>query len=277
MRWKNRVLGVTLVVLAAATASLAADAESSKWQFDVFPYGWLVGNFGTVTVKGNTVHSNVTPSDVYGLLEDGKAFASAGYFGASYDRFSVFVDSMGGYLSESVDEQIPTPLCCSISVRARARIKLAITDVGFGYQVGQWSLPARKRPITLGLYTGTRFMWFTTTLNANVGVAGGVQRAANVSDTFSWADPLIGVRWSVPLLDPVSLDFRGDIGGFHASSDLIWGITSTVKVWLPWHPLSLEPYASMGYRAINFDRSPSSKGNINLDLRGPLAGAGFAF
>src|SRR5438445_669143 len=94
------------------TASLAADAEASKWQFDVFPYGWLAGNYGTVTVKGNTAHINVTPSDLYGLLEDGKAFAGAGYFAASYDRFSLFVDSMGGYVSESVDEQIPTPLCC---------------------------------------------------------------------------------------------------------------------------------------------------------------------
>ena len=71
MRWKNRVLGVTFVLLAAATASLAADAESSKWQFDVFPYGWLAGNYGTVTVEN---YSSITGNgaadfgpDVYNL------------------------------------------------------------------------------------------------------------------------------------------------------------------------------------------------------------------
>ena len=152
MRWKNRVLGVTFVLLAAATASLAADAESSKWQFDVFPYGWLAGNYGTVTVKGNTAHINVTPSDLYGLLEDGKAFAGAGYFAASYDRFSVFVDSMGGYVSESVDEQIPTPLCCGISVRARARIKLGVRrnyHVESAAETATWEA-LRPRPARLG-------------------------------------------------------------------------------------------------------------------------------
>jgi len=83
----------------------AAD-EKSKWEFEVEPYGWAPGNFGSVTVKGRTAHLAVTLSDLYGLLEDGNAFAAAGYFSVSYDRFSVFADSMGGYAEESVTETI---------------------------------------------------------------------------------------------------------------------------------------------------------------------------
>jgi len=35
------------------------------------------------------------------------------------------------------------------------------------------------------------------------------------------------VRWSLPLHDLFSVSFRGDTGGFGASSDLIWGLLGT--------------------------------------------------
>ena len=73
-----------------------------------------------------------------------------------------------------------------------------------------------------------------------------------------------------------SLDFRGDIGGFGASSDFIWGIASAAKIWMPWHPSSLKPYAFLGYRVVDFDRS-SNAGSISLQFRGPTAGMGFVF
>src|SRR5205823_9824826 len=52
------------------------------------------------------------------------------------------------------------------------------------------------------------------------------------------ADRLIGVRWSVPVLDRLSLDF---VGG--------------VRYWLPWSPLpSIQPYLGLGYRLAAFER-----------------------
>ena len=65
------------------------------------------------------------------------------------------------------------------------------------------------------------------------GVSGGVHWSASAFQSWGWADPLIGFRWEVPVLDRLSLAFRGDIGGFGASSDLIWGIDSEVRYWLP--------------------------------------------
>jgi hypothetical protein len=257
----------------------ATDAEHTRareWQLEAMPYAWLPGNFGTATVKGNTVHIAVTPSDMYQLLEDGNAFAGSGYFALGWGRLSVFDDSFGGYAEEAVDERIPTPLCCSISVRATDKIKFVINDAAIGWELERWSLPGRTRPLTLGVYAGARSMWFYNKLNAKLGVVGGVQKAANTSDSFAWSDPLIGVRWSAPVLEPVSIDFRADIGGFGASSNLIWGIAANVKVWLPWHPLELHPYAALGYRVVDFDRS-NADGDITLQFRGPMAGAGFVF
>jgi hypothetical protein len=269
MRW------ILLALLTIATAGIAAADEKSKWEFEVEPYAWLTGNYGSVTVKGQTAHIAVTPIDLYQLMEDGDAFGAAGYFSVSYGRFSAFADSMGGYARESVTETIPTKFC-TLSLQAKDKIHFAMADFAVGYQLGQWPLPHRRRPLTVGVYAGTRYMYFANQLNASAGVPQGVGASASVFQSFAWADPMIGIRWSVPLHDLVALNFRGDIGGFGASSDLIWGLVSTVRLWIPWTPASLHPFLDMGYRAVAFDRGNRAD-NVEMQFRGPLAGGGFVF
>ena len=275
MSSRDRVLGLVLVLIAASGAS-AADDKPSPWEFEAQGYGWVAGNYGSVTTKGHTANISITPSDLYQLLEDGNAFAGAGYFSVSYDRFSVFADSMGGYAEESVNATVPTRFC-TLKLSARDKLTFALTDFAVGYRLGQWALPYARRPFTLGVYAGARSMYLASQLNASGGVVHGKQGTANVFESFAWADPEIGVRWSLPLHDLFSFNFRGDIGGFGASSDLIWGLLGTLRFWVPWTPVaSVHPYMDLGYRAIDFDRS-KEPGSINMNLRGPLAGAGFVF
>src|SRR5256885_1197359 len=169
MSWGTRLVQMSLVLLAVAASSVAAADDKPKWEFEAEPYGWVSGNFGSVTVKGHTAQITVTPWDVYGLLEDGNAFAAGGYFAVSYDRFSVFADSMGGYAEESVNETVPTRFC-TLSLRARDKVRFALADFALGYRLGEWSLPDRRRPLTLGVYAGTRYMYFGNKLNATGGV-----------------------------------------------------------------------------------------------------------
>jgi hypothetical protein len=270
---------IALLMLCAAGVATAADEDTataappSKWHFDVFPYAWTLGVFGSLDVKGNTVDIDVTTADILRILFHGNGFAAAGYFEVGYDRFSVFTDTIGGYLEASVTERVPTQLC-TIDVSARDKIKLVIGDVGLGYQLGQWTLPGLHRPISLGVYTGSRYAWIFDKLHARAGAVGGVQRSAAVSETISWADPLVGLRWSVPVAEWASIDFRGDIGGFHASSNLTWGLVGLGRVWLPWKPFSTDPYVAAGYRVVAWDR-PND--NLDLQLRGPMIGLGFTF
>jgi hypothetical protein len=274
---------IALLVLVAVGASSAAAAEDettpaeapSKWRLDVLPYAWDPGIRGSLNVDGNLVTVDVTPIDVLKLLFHGNAFAAAGYFELAYDRFSVFADTFGGYAEVRVDEEITTQLCTR-SVRAKDETKFVIGDVGFGYRLGQWSLPGRRRPFTLGVYTGARYMYLSSKLDATGGVSGGVQRSASVFESVAWADPLIGIRWSLPMLDWASVDFRGDIGGFGASSDLVWGLVGMTRISLPWKPFSTEPYLAAGYRVVAFDRSKSAN-SVDLQFRGPLLGLGFTF
>jgi hypothetical protein len=280
----------TLGALALATAVAAAGAsgasasdeldaagrDAPRLELDAFLYGWVTGTYGSIALKDTTVRIDVTPADVLDLLFDGDAFAAAGYFALSYDRFSVFADSMGGYADIGVFQSIPTQLCCTLTIDAKDRMKFVITDVGLGYELGRWTLPGRPRPLSLGVWAGARYVYLSNELDATFGVVQGAQGAANVSDSIDWADPLIGVRWSLPLLESVSIDFRGDIGGFTASSDLTWGLLGMVRLWIPYKPFDLTPYLAAGYRVVAFDRSPDA-GSVDMQMRGPTLGAGFLF
>jgi len=131
---------------------------------------------------------------------------------ARYDRWSVFADAVGGYAEEGVNERIPTQLC-TLSVAATGKLRFAMSDFALGYQLGRWSLAGRWRPFSLGVYAGTRYMYFNVKLSARAGVVGAVQRSASASNSWAWAG--------------------SPIGGFGASSDLIWGARRRREVLAP--------------------------------------------
>jgi hypothetical protein len=257
-------------------ASPVVAAEPSRWEFEASVYGWIPGNFGTLEVDGRSAAIDATIYDVLHLVFDGDALAGAGWFSARYDRWSAFVDAFGGYAEESVNEKVPTRFC-TLCLAATAELTYTIFDVGVGYRVREWSLPERERPLSLGVYAGTRVMHFGSELRGSVGIGGSVLRTPDVFATFNWADPMIGVRWEVPVLDRLTADFRGDIGGFGASSDLIWGLVAGIRYWTEWAPYGTRPWVSLGYRAVAFDRDFGAAGNIDLQLRGPYSGVGVTF
>ncbi|MCW5893135.1 MAG: hypothetical protein KIT14_21685 [bacterium] len=264
------VLALALPGLAAAEEVPAAGA--SAWRFEVAPYAWLTGTFGTVEVENRTAFVDLTVDDLLTLLFDGDALAGAAWFQASYGRWSAFLDAFGGYVELKTDAKV----CCT-TLDAKLTMYPVAIDVGFGYQLGAWTLRDRRRPLTLGVYAGTRIMHLGNVLRADTQRPGVVGRALAADEAFDWADPMIGVRWEVPVHDRLSLDFRGDIGGFGASSDLIWGLVGGVRWWLPWSPWGSQPWLGLGYRAISFDHDfgPDSAGN--LEMRGPYSALGFAF
>jgi hypothetical protein len=101
--------------------------------------------------------------------------------------------------------------------------------------------------------------------------------SGSVSDSFNAAAPLIGVRWEVPVLDQLSLDFRGNLGGLPASSSLTWGLVGDVRYWLSWEPFGSQTWLEAGYRVLAFQRDFGGGKSYDLQLRGPLVGLGFAF
>jgi hypothetical protein len=263
------------VVLGTLRAAAAEDAPS-PWRFEFEPYGWISGTYGTIDVDGYTAHLDVGPGDLLDAVFDGRALAAAGYFSVGYERWSAFVDVYGGGARVDVDQDIPTPFC-TLTVSARDKMRFVLSDFALGYQVGKWPMPGSGRPFELGVYAGARYVHLGNDLSGGVAVVGGKSYSGDTTATINWADPIIGIRWSLPVLETLSLTFRGDIGGFGASSKLDWGMVSDVRYWLSWRPWSTQPYLAAGYRVIGFDHSPSSGTEVNMQLRRPLMGMGFVF
>jgi hypothetical protein len=284
----RRVVGAMALLLAIAAPSFAAEEETTQqqpaeqqtedWQFEVMPYAWIPGTFGTIEVKGHTAHADVTMGDVLTLLWHGDAFTVGGYFLARYDPWNTFafLDSYGGFLNLPVSQTIPTRFC-TVRVSSTARLKPVITEFAIGYELGRWSMPQRLRPISLGLYLGMRYTHLGTDLEASVGVVNGVKFNGNVSAGFNPASPMIGVRWEVPLLDRLSLDFRGDLGGLPSGSRLTWGLVGDVRYWPDLSLFSAQPWLEAGYRVVAYEHEFGSNNALNLQLRGVLLGVGFAF
>jgi hypothetical protein len=96
-------------------------------------------------------------------------------------------------------------------------------------------MPERQRPISLGVYLGTRYLHLGQELEASVNIRS-LGRSASTFRVVNTADPIMGIRWEVPVLDSLSLDFRGDIGGRPTYSKLTWNIVGDVRYWLGWEP-----------------------------------------
>jgi hypothetical protein len=266
-----------LALLVSASMGVAAEEEPAPgWQFDVMPYAWIPGIFGTVSVKGRTANVDIPLGEVLTLLWHGEAFTGGGYFAARYDRWSFFTDAYGGFLNLGVSENIPTKFC-TLHAAATLRLKLALADFAFGYELGRWSLPERQRPISLGVYLGTRYLHLGQELETSVAVVNGRQFAGSASSVLNAADPIIGVRWEVPVLDSLSLDFRGDIGGLPSGSKFTWNIVADARYWLGWEPFGSKTWLEAGYRVVAYERDFGGGNDLNLQVRGPLLALGFTF
>ena len=277
MRSSRMVLAAVALVVAASTTFAADEEPAPGWQFEFMPYAWIPGTFGTVSVKGRTAHVDTTLGDVFTLVWHGDAWTFGGYFAARYDRWSFFTDAYGGFLDQGVDETLPTRFPkVQVHVRAALNLNPVLTDFAFGYELGRWAMPERQRPISLGVYLGTRYLHVGQELDASVNI-NRFGRSASASSVVNSADPIIGIRWEVPVLDSLSLDFRGDIGGLPTNNKLTWGIVGDARYWLGWQPFGARTWLEAGYRVVAYQRDFGGGNDLNLQLRGPLLALGFLF
>lgn len=279
MRWKIRV-AVGLAFLAIASPSVGGEQKPPPgWQFEVMPYLWIPGTFGTLEVKERTASIDVSVGDILDLLFDGNAFAIGSYFGARYGRYGAFVDAFGGFLDMPAQLSIPTR-AGTLQVSGTTKVRPMILDVAISYQLAEWSLPERKRPLSLEMFLGTRYTYLGTELEVSAAFAsssGAVELQGNgrsVSKGLNLVAPMGGVHSEVPLFDGLSFNFRGDVGG---STALTWELLGELRYFLPWEPGDAQTWLDAGYRAVALKQDIGSASSVDLVFRGPVLGLGFAF
>jgi hypothetical protein len=254
----------TLVTLLALTGSLhagtsAADPKApatptpltpapaeSGWWFRAAPYGWLTAIDGDISIGELSAPVDISMGDTL----DNVDMAVMGVIEAGYDRWSLGVDLVYGKTSEDIG--------------AGGRI-----FDSFRFEQKQWLVSPflayrviETESYHMDVFAGAQFTIIDAELTGRLSRGGEI---AAERDT-DWADPIIGIRGQADFADPFFLRYNAFIGGFGASSDLVWEAFLGLGYRVNAH-LSL----AAGYRGLGIDYS---KGNFSMDTvtHGPLIG-----
>jgi hypothetical protein len=266
------VLGATAGVGIARAEDASADAPPVKhygdWFFQVTPYVWLPAIQGSVQIRQLTVPVDADIGRVADLLWNGQLWALFTHFEAKNRGLSLFVDALGG---------TARPQKSGDFASTNLTLNFSFIEFGPAYQILSVDNPQLGRPIQIDALVGGRYMYFYDSIT----VKGNRDRLRlKASTTLDWVDPFVGGRFSVPVVGPVDILFRGDIGGFGAGSQLVWNIVSGLQAELPWHPFATRTMLTAAYKVIDFDYTTGSdpqKKTVKLDMRGPGIGLGFEF
>lgn len=232
----RRILVSTGALLFLGAASInRLHAQTNEWSFDLTLYGVAAAMDGDVTVRGVSADLDVGFDDVLENLE----FGAMGRVRVGYDRWAISTDVIYMALGGSKD--------------------------GVSADIDQWLVqPQLEYRVcrSFDAYAGTRYN------NLNGEIRGPFGR--NPTGTQAWWDPVIGARFSLPIVTKLSFDVRGDVGGFGVNSDLTWQAESVLN-WrfTKWGSLQA------GYRFLSTDYDTGSGLNrfrYDVLVHGPQLG-----
>ena len=226
--------------------------DPSGWTFTIAAYGWLAGLEGDVGARGRTTHVDASIGDILDHFD----IAVMGLAEARYERFGVFTDLNYVKLSASGD----TPF------------GILASSVDFTTQSLMWTAAGEYRLLdqpdaSVDAFAGFRLFSIKNELDFNPpGLIGGLE----LSQTETWADPIVGLKGRVSITPQFYLTGWGLIGG-GASSDIVWDVMGGVG-----YQFTESFSAVLGYRAAGVDYE--NDGFVyDMVQHGPILGAVFRF
>ena len=223
----------------------------------IAPYLWAIGLDGEQTVKGNTSDIDMSFGDILDMTN----FAGQFHFEAKKGKWGLFIDPL--YASLSADADIG-PLDVDVDV------DLFIIELGGFYRFHEWaSVDDQYKSIAFDLLGGVRY----TYMGVDMEIKGGGPFGADIDidEDVDWLDPFIGLRCQVGLTEKLSLNLRGDIGGFNIgdASDVAWKLVGLLGY-------QLKPNTTLyvGYGALDMDYDDGDFG-FDVNTSGPMIGVAF--
>ncbi len=265
-----------LAVLLAAPAQ-SEPAEDPGWEFAITPYLWLFNMKGDIGAAGQ---ESPVDTNLFDLFENNDSVlgieanlqAKNGPWTLLADptwmRLTDDFHASGDFASVSGDVTASTLLLDLMVMREAWRRPL-------GEPVVEKGMP--QRAFALDLLGGVRVWVLETDLDLKLTTPGPIvdDLESDFNDTQSWADPVIGARATLDVTDRLHLAMRGDIGGFHVSSDL------TSELWangvLDFGLLGHDAFAALGYRALYIDYDDNGGFLLQAWMHGPTIGVGLRF
>ena len=188
---------------AAATNTNGSGSPSqSDWHLSFTPYLWASGIHGTTGIRGFDTSIHADFGEILSNLDLGLMAVTE----LRYKKFLLPVDLM--WIKISDDRALPFN---RVSVTAKAKAQNFFIGPELGYRV------VENQRFTADAFAGFRFWRLGMDLKFQPSILG-----QTFSTTQTWADPLLGARFQVPLSPKLRFSLFGDVGGFGAGSQLEW-------------------------------------------------------
>jgi hypothetical protein len=240
MRIRRARRGILLAGLLAIVLAPGAHAQQREgWTLDPSLYLFIPGLTGTVGIGPIDVDLNEPSTAILSLN-----FGAMGSIRLGYDAWALTTDVLYADVGATKDNT-------SGSVQA------LIVEPTVSYRVRPW----------VEALAGIRYDRIGGTIEGPFGQSHAAAQG--------WIDPIVGLTLHLPLGEKVSLDFRGDVGGFGVGSKFTWQAFPYVR-WRAWKTVSLQG----GYRvlAIDFENgSGIQRVKYDVVLLGPQLGVTFLF
>jgi hypothetical protein len=246
-RWAG--IASAIIVLAALAVPAKAQGADSDWTFDLALYAWATGMKGEAGAKGVSAEVDASFADIFENLE----MAGMLGFSANHGRWVILGDSFFGSLGATKKGQF---------AKAEIDSNVMILEADLGYEVGQ----------NVQLFGGVRRFDLDNELTVT---AGALERKAKGGE--AWTDPIVGLRWGVPVGERGSFWMRGDIGGFGAGSDLAWNALAGFGYAVG---EKKKTTLALAYRVLDVDYEHGSGADqflFDMQIGGPIVGAIFRF
>lgn len=225
----------------------------SGWELTLGLYGWGAGLEGDLGVGGYTVPVDVSFENILDTLD----MTAMGMVEARKGPWMVQLEGL--YLRNSMTLTAFTPIR-NTPVQANLKAQTTRLELVGGYRLIDTDCSK------LDLLAGCVFYDIDNELRLI-----GARAFAIAGEGEAWADPVIGLRYSQHLGGPWSASFRGEIGGFGVSSDLVWQAVAMLG-----YDLTESSTLFLGYRHAAVDYQ---KGSFLYDAAsgGPILGAKITF
>ena len=236
---------------------------SCGWQGRLIPYMWLSEMYGEVTVRNRTADVGINTRELLDILEHNTHMAALGRVELQRERLGLLFD--GYYVYAGLGQSLER-------IDFSSNFRMAILELALTYELEglaeKLHLPCGSR---LDLLAGGRYWLLEGGLT--VTGQGPLGLTASADGDRDWVDPIIGGRIRVPVSELLTLQVRGDVGGFGwgRASDFTWNVEAVVE-----YRCSCNCALWLGYRVLDVDQQIDEFG-YDMNIRGPLSAVVFEF
>lgn len=250
---RSRMIPLTMAGLCTAVAQPAMGADEA-WQHTAVIYMIGASIDGDAGVGNLTADVDVSFGDILDNLEMGAMAA----YRAERGPWAIVADVI--WMNLEQDKGNLGPLG---GTRAEVELDQLITELDLSYALNE----------RLDAYGGLRYWDVDTDITVATGGPLGTVLSGSLSE--DWIDPVVGLRYELPLGERWMLVSRGDIGGFGVGSDFTWHVTMFAS-WAMSENASL--LFGFGYLDVDYDDgSGSDRFLMDVGEGGPAAGFAWRF